>query len=822
MRLLPFIFLFFTTLSFAQITGKVTDVNQNPLSFVSIYLDGTVTGTTSNEEGDYSLSIQSTGSYTVVFQFLGYKTLRKKVNITQFPFELNTQLEEESITLSEVSISTKENPANEIIRNVIANKDKNTDKFKVYTAKFYSRGLFKIKNAPEKFLGQSLGDFGGGLDSTRSGIIYLSETISNIKYQKNPKRFSEKIVASKISGRDNGISFNRAEDANINFYDNSVEFGNDLVSPISTNAFSYYTYKLIGTFYEKSGKLISKIKVMPKRENDRVFVGDIYIVEDDWTVYGVDFTVTGIQVNIPAVDKLYLKQNYNYSTSNDAWVLISQTIDVKVDFFGFKFDGRFSSAYSEYNFNPNFDDSTFTNEVLSFEKKATEKDSVYWQKIRPVPLTLEEVTDYKIKDSIKVVRKSKKYLDSLNKIQNQFNFLSPILGYNYRNSYEDWSLNFSGLIDDLGFNTVKGFNTSLGMSYFKRINDQGKWWNMSGKLNYGFSDNRLRPVLYFNKRWNNFSRPTLNISLGVETPQFNERSPISKLNNLISSLLYRNNFLKIYEKQFVKVRYSEEIKNGIYFNTSLEFANRKPLFNTTNYSWASEAKRGFYTSNNPLNPTDFVTPSFEEHSVGIATVGATFVFNQKYLSYPDQKFNLGNNKYPTLNVQYRKTFGARQSRFNSDAFIASLRQYINFGNYGAMRYYVRGGMFLEKRDIALMDQFQTIGNVLRAPIGLAQNSFNLLPYYEFFSNDRYAEAHLEHNFRGAILGRLPLVNKLNFNLVLGAKSLTMPGRNPYSEFSVGLDNLGFGKWRFLRIDYVKSFNAGIQNDGLLFRLKLLN
>ena len=292
-----------------------------------------------------------------------------------------------------------------------------------------------------------MGDFGGGLDSTRSGIIYLSETVSEIKFQKKPKKFKEKIIASKVSGRDNGISFNRAEDANINFYENSVEFGNDLISPISTNAFSYYNFKLIGTFYDKNGKLINKIKATPKRKNDRVFDGDIYIVEDDWALYGVDVSVTGAQVNIPLVDVLKLKQNYNYANENDAWVLISQSIDFKVNFFGFKFNGRFSSAYSEYDFTPDFKEKTFTNEVLTFEDKATEKDSVYWNNLRPVPLTPEEVKDYKIKDSIKVVRESKTYLDSVNKIQNKFNPVAPLTGYTYRNSYDKWSLSFKCLID---------------------------------------------------------------------------------------------------------------------------------------------------------------------------------------------------------------------------------------------------------------------------------------------------------------------------------------------------------------------------------------
>jgi hypothetical protein len=823
MKKITILFFLFVSASFvAQVKGKITDTKNSPLSFVSVYLNKTFTGTTSNDNGEYVLDLTKKGKYVIVFQFLGFKTVKKEVEISSFPFNLNVKLEEESVQLSEISISTKDNPANRIIRNVIANKEKNTDKFANYTAKFYSRGLYRIKDAPKKFLGQNLGDFGGGLDSTRSGIIYLSETISDIKFQKKPKNFKENIIASKVSGRDNGISFNRAEDANINFYENSVEFGNDLISPLSTNAFGYYKFKLEGTFYDKNGKLINKINIIPKRKNDAVFSGSLYIVEDDWALYGADVSVTGAQVNIPVVDVLKLKQNYNYSKENDAWVLISQSIDFKVNAFGFKFDGRFSAAFSNYNFTPNFNEKTFTNEVLTFEKEATEKDSSYWTSLRPVPLTSEEVKDYKIKDSLKVLRKSKKYLDSVNKKQNKFSLLSPITGYTYRNSYEKWSLSYNGLIEDLGFNTVQGFNTSMGASYFKNINDKGNWWNAGVKVNYGFSEKRARPIFFFNKKWNNISRPRISFSGGVTTAQFNGRNPISKMDNLVRTLLRRENYLKIFEKEFANIGYSEEIKNGVYFSSSLEYANRKPLFNTSNYSFARQSKTDPYTSNNPLDLVNYTNAAFIEHKIASLKLGVTFIFNQKYLSYPDRKFNIGSTKYPTLSLLYRKNFGASNSELNSDVFVANIRQNIALGNYGKLAYNLRGGMFLKRKDIAFMDNLQANGNQLFFITDNQLNSFGLLAYYKFYTNDKYAEAHIEHNFKGALLGKIPLINKLNFHLVGGAKSLFMADSKPYTEYAVGLDNIGFGKWRFLRVDYVKSFHAGIKNDGFLLRLKILN
>lgn len=813
-------FLLFTLGSFAQIKGNVTDTDGKPLSFVSVYLENTLTGTTTNDNGYYELPVQKTGNYVVVFQYLGYKTLKKTANIKSFPFALNASLEEEKVVLDEVTVSATENPANAIIRSAIDAKDKNTDKFSNYTAKFYSRGLFRVKDAPEKILGQSLGDLGGGLDSTRSGIIYLSETVSEIAFQKRPRNFKEKIIASKVSGSDNGISFNRAEEANFSFYNNVVDVAESkLVSPLADGAFGYYRYKLEGTFYDKNGTLINKIAVTPKRDGDRIFKGFIYIVEDEWAIYGVDLTTSGKQIGIPMIGDLRFKQDYNYTDAYKAWVLISQSIDFKFGFFGFNVDRRFSAAYSKYDFVPKFSETTFSNEILSFAEGAREKDTVYWNSLRPVPLTMEEVSDYILKDSIKVVRKSKKYLDSLDRKNNKFNWLSPITGYTYRNSFKKWSITFNSPLENISYNTVQGWNSSAGLSYFKRQNDKGKWISLGANVNYGLSDKEVRPVFYFTKKWNNQERPRLNISGGITTRQFNGRNPINRINNTVFSLVREENYLKIYEKSFARVAYSQEVSNGVYMSTSLEYAEQTPLFNTTDYVMFGRDDVAF-TSNNPLDPNDNTTAPFRRHNILSFNLGANIVFGQKYLSYPTGKFSVGNPKFPRLYLGYRKNFGSGISEYNSDLLLARLNQYVSTGNSGEFQYMMRGGLFLEQKDIPFMDYLHANGNQLRLlPQGY---SFGLLDYYTLSNNDKYAEAHVAHNFKGFLLGKIPLINKLNYHLVVGAKGLFTGGNKPYSEYSVGLDNIGFGKWRFLRVDYVRSNFGGVENSGFLFGITLFD
>ncbi|WP_431165971.1 DUF5686 and carboxypeptidase regulatory-like domain-containing protein [Tenacibaculum halocynthiae] len=819
-KITTFIFLLSSIISFSQMKGKITDTKGKSLPFVSVYLENSITGTTSNNNGDYNLNIEKTGNYTIIFQFLGYKTAKKNVTINKFPFTLNVSLQEEQVSLDEVQINSKENPANAIIRNTIANKNKNTNKLGKYTSDFYSRGMFKIKNAPKKILGQEVGDLGGGLDSTRSGIMYLSETISKITYQKKPKKFKEHIVASKVSGQDNGISFNQADEVNFDFYENSFDLaGKQMVSPIADGAFGYYKYKLTGVFYNKNGKLVNKIELLPKRKNDPVFNGFIYVVEDDWSIYGANVNVSGSQVGVPMVKSLHIKQNYNYVPAIKAWTLVTQTIDFNAGIFGINFNGRFSAAYSNYNFTPNFTDNTFTNEVLSFAENATKKDTTYWNTIRPVALTNEEVSDYKLKDSIKVIRKSKKYLDSIDRKRNKFKPLNILTGYSYDNSYKKWSVNFSSPIENLNFNTVQGWNSSLSLNFNKRLNKTGKGFSTGVAVNYGLSDKKARPTGYFSYKWNNTSRPLLNISGGITTSQFDAKNPISKFWNTISSTMFERNYMKIYEKSFAKVSFSQEVINGLRLYSSIEFADRKPLFNTTDYVMFPK-KDIAYTSNNPIQPSNF-NSSFTPHQMWSFNLGASIQFGQKYWSYPNRKINIGNKKYPSLYIGYKKNFGSGNSNWNSDVIYSQLYQNIGLGNWGRFKYKIKGGLFLDKKDIPFMDYAHFNGNrLLIAPNSNYLNGFLALPYYQLSTNDKYGELHAEQNFKGALLSKVPLLNQLNFHLVAGAKGLFTGENKPYSEFSLGLDNIGFGKWRFLRVDFVRSNFNGQKENRVLFGIKL--
>ncbi|MEO0570839.1 MAG: DUF5686 family protein, partial [Bacteroidota bacterium] len=750
------------------------------------------------------------GTYTVVFKYLGYETKKEQIIVGEFPYKLNITLKEQVLSLDEITVKAEENPANRVIRNAIANRKKYKSELLAYTADFYSKGLIRIKEAPERILGQDLGDFGGGLDSTRSGIIYLSETLSEIS--KSKRAFKERILASKVSGDDNGFSFNNASDVNFSFYNNTITFGNELISPIADNAFSYYRYRLEGTFYDEGNRLINKIRVVPRRSDDRVFSGALFIVEDTWAIYALNFSVTGEQTRILPADTIYLKQDFNYIPSQNSWLKTLQRIDFQYSLFGFKGNGRFTAGYKNYDLNPSFSKKAFTNEVVSFEDSANKKDSIFWEAIRPVPLTTEERSDYGRKDSLQVIRKSQKYLDSVDAKGNRFNLGSLFFGYTYTNTFKDKYYTFTSPLANLSFNTVQGFRGAVELDYLKRNKEKGTRLNINTKLDYGLSDKRFRPQGSISYRFNNFSRPFLKLSGGNEVLQFNNNNPISPIGNTTLSLFLENNFAKFYERNFTELFYSQELINGVYMYATLGYEERNPLFNTTDFVLINGDNP--FTSNNPLDPQDFDNAAITRHDILKLSLTTRIRFGQKYLSYPDGKFNYSEDRYPTLFIGYEKGFAGSDDTNHFDQFKIRLAQDFSIVDKGRFHYNLKAGTFLEADNISFVDYQHFNGNRTRITRGNYLNSFFLLPYYDLSTNKSYVEGHLEHNFQGYIMGKIPLLKKLKSHLIINGNSLATSNNSPYYEWGVSLGNLGWKKFRFFRIGFVQSHFEGTTENGL--------
>jgi hypothetical protein len=106
----------------------------------------------------------------------------------------------------------------------------------------------------------------------------------------------------------------------------------------------------------------------------------------------------------------------------------------------------------------------------------------------------------------------------------------------------------------------------------------------------------------------------------------------------------------------------------------------------------------------------------------------------------------------------------------------------------------------------IMDYVHFNGNqtLINSPRG-AMNSFKLLPYYDHSTLDGYIEGHLEHNFKGFFLGKIPFVKELKFEEITSVNYLIQENDFRYLEYSIGISNIGWSLFRLFRVEYTWAF-----------------
>jgi len=778
-----------------SISGKVTDQEGQPLPFANVYLKGTSKGTTTNLEGNYKIEMMD-GNYEIVFRFIGYKTLTKEVEVNRQEMVLNVSLEKEQYSLKEVVIAAGEDPAYAIIRNAIRMRKFYREQVEEYSADVYIKGLQRLIKWPKKFLGQPvvLNDF---VDSV-SHIIYLSESVSKFNF-KQSDQVREEMISSKVSGNSRAFSWNQASDMLFNFYENLMETEispRGVVSPISANALFYYKYRLEGTYFENN-VMINKISVIPERKNDPVFSGTIFIQDSTWRIHSLDLYLTK-NSQILFVDTLSIKQVFvPVSSDNSVWMPASNQFTFHFDLLGFEGNGNYVGIFSNYNLNPGFANNFFKGEVMKVNEDANKKDTSYWASVRPVPITSEEQLDYLKKDSAQSRKESKPFLDSLDRKTNKLGFGKIFLtGYNYRQRYKKQAFDFSPIIQNVQFNTVEGLNFSLVPEYTKTYENKRKII-FTPFLKYGIANKTFNGTLRTQFNYNRERFSSVAVEGGRNSVQLNDLNPISPLINTSYSLFGEKNYMKIYAKTYGLITYNTEVVNGINIHAIVEYAERSPLVNHTDYTFKNIGGRD-YSSNNPLNPVND-QPSFEKNQSLSAAINFRFRIKQKFMSRPDQKIIIG-SKYPTFILNYKKGFHSRFIRIGSDVNYDLIKggadDEMDLGLLGTLKYEVMYGKFLSHKSLYFMDYQHFNGNqTIFSSFGLRK--FNLLDYYAYSTTDQFIEAHIEHDFGGFIFNKIPLLRKLKLNEIAGFDYLRVPGSDDHFEVSFGLSKLGLIKAEFV-------------------------
>jgi Family of unknown function (DUF5686)/CarboxypepD_reg-like domain len=797
----------------AQVTGKVTDDKGEPLPYATVYVRNTSNGTVANASGEYRLNI-APGAQEIVFQYIGYITKVEQVTVTNKPMVVNGRLTPSDLQLNEVVITT-EDPAERIMREVIAKRKYYKNKVNEYTSDVYIKGFYKLLDAPTKLLGQEVGNMGGMLDTNRAGVLYLSESVSKVYFKTPPTRKKEVMISSKVSGDAQGYSINRSTLTDFDLYDERLNIDREILSPLADNAFNYYKFKWMGSYTDLNGFTIEKIKVTPRRPADPTFSGFLYVVDSWWNLAGADLALTGAAIKQPVLDTMRIQQQYVLLDKPDTWRLLTQVTSFKFGILGFKISGFFNGVFSNYNLNPQLEDNFFNREVFKIDKSATVQDTAYWTTVRPVPLTEEEKNDYVKKDSLQRIWKSKEYLDSLDRKSNRFRFNNLLFGYTWENSYKHRSISYPAAFSWIQFNTVQGWLLNIEPEWQRDSDDRGtKYWRAKGNLNYGFSEKKLRGWLTLRRRFESIKYSTLEVGGGTTTEQFNELRPIGRLVNTQYSLYAERNYMKLYDKMYAQANWSQVLKPGISFTGSAEWARRTPLVNTSSASWR-KSDESRYTSNAPIPALEGQT-DFAARDIFQLGIDLRFRIKQQYSTYPTYRA-YENSKWPDFTLRYRKAIaGVLGADADFDFVHLLIRQNdLTWGLGGYTEWSAGAGMFLRNKSLSFMDLYHPSGNqtILGSP-DRYNRSFLLLPYFAYATDQPFAEAHAQHHLQGWLLDKIPLLRKLNWKEVIGASMFyadqpsndpAFTGKLPYWELNLGFENIGYKAFRPLRIDVACGF-----------------
>jgi Family of unknown function (DUF5686)/CarboxypepD_reg-like domain len=817
------------------VKGTITNAaNREPLAFVSVYFKGGK-GVVSNEDGTYLLSTTNNKLNEVEFSYGGYKKITR--NITPGK-EILLDVQMEQPTMNEVVIKTKrgkyrnkDNPAVELIRKVIDNKDKNRiTAYDFVQYQRYEKMELSLTNKPEKLLkNKLLKNFVFILENqdTTKAVgkalvpVYLEETLSDRYYRKNPETQKTFITGQKkVNFGDfidnHGISsyVNRLY-ADIDVYDNNINIiTNQFLSPVAASAPTFYRFYIRDTVKENGTKLI-RMNFTPRNPADLLFRGTLYITLDsNYAVQKLNMTISK-NANLNWTRELHIKQEFEQGADGRYHLRLS---NMMAEFALSKgadggIVGERTISFKNFTVNQPAPDSIFKSKDLALGKEPPTLSDSIWLVARHQPLSAVEAKVYSNIDSLQGMKSYRRFMDIATLL---------LAGYKGFGGYEAGPVNTF-----YSFNPVEGFRLRAGGRTTPKFSSR---IYLENYLAYGFKDQKTKYFLSAAYSLNKKSIYTFPMSYVKLSYQYDTKIPGQELqfvaedNFLLSfkrgdndKFLYNNIFKADYVREFGK-------------NISYTF--------------------GFKTwKQSPAGAISFEKLDNTYGSI-VNNISTTELLAELRWA-PNEQFYQGKvyripifNKYPIFKLRYITGIkGLAGGEYNYQNLNLNIFKRIYLSQFGYADINAEAGYIFGKLPYPLL-------TVHRANQTYAYqlNSYNLMNSLEFIS-DHYAGINMDYYFNGFILNKLPLIKKLKLREVASVKVLYGGVRNendpatmqsvlkfpknnengtpttfalnnkPYVEVSVGLANI----FKLVRVDVVKRLtyldNPGISQWGIRARLK---
>ncbi|HEY9361633.1 MAG TPA: DUF5686 and carboxypeptidase regulatory-like domain-containing protein, partial [Chitinophagaceae bacterium] len=562
-----FILLILSSAATAQshrVYGKITNTKLEPLAFASIEVKEIRTGTITKEDGTYQLQLDE-GKYDLIITMIGYRPQIVTIIIRNGDTHKNIILEnEDSKGLEEVVIKVKgKDYAEEIIRNVIRNKDKIMAASGSYSCKVYIKAVQEdsLIKVPKKIKVPDTANANAGLQR-----MAMTEIALDYDYE-SPQRIKEKIFGVTKGKKADGLFYLSTTDGDFNFYNNLVKVPAvsevPILSPISYSGLMAYKFKTL-EIKNEGGKKIYIIHVKPRQMSNATVEGEIAIADSSWVILHTKFSFPGY--HLPEYDFFEVKQNYGF-INNKAWMITTQQFNYFSKTGKKKLSGYTTVSYKDFELNKIFDKKYFGAELSATAQSAYERDTVFWQTIRTQPLTEKEVRFIRYKDSIYTATHAKNYLDSMDRVINKITlkkvFLSGLTLHDHEKERSWYIQPLTAFYQPFQFG---GSRISLSFMYNKTYKSR-KSISLWNNLSYGINNQDVNGNIRFTKLYNPFNRGYYHIAL-ERNFQYIFRG------DAWINMLKRNN---IYLNNGISLGYSYEIKNGLFLFADFYFAFRRSV-----------------------------------------------------------------------------------------------------------------------------------------------------------------------------------------------------------------------------------------------------
>ncbi len=732
------------------VQGRVTDSNSgDPIPFANVVFSNTTVGATTDFDGYYTIT---TSDFTdsLIASYIGYK---RKSKVFSKSSRVNFQLEEDVISLQEVIFVAGENPAFEIMRNVVRNKpNNNKKKLSAYQYETYTKVEVDVDNISEEFRKKKIMqkitqvmdsiDQIAGEDGKPILPLFISETISNFYYRSDPKLRHEQILKTKISGvgvEDGSMvsQFIGSSFQEYNFYNNWLNIvSKEFVSPIVDSWRLYYEYDLTDSLYI-GDDYCYRLDFFPKSEQDLAFKGTIWVTKKEYALKQVDVTV-GKTANLNYIEKIKIQQELAI-TEEGPWLPIKNRVLIDIGEITNKSAGMLAKFYTS-NKNIKVNDvknlSFYELPILLSEDYRLNNDESYWEQYRHEPLSATEISVRNMIDTLRSIPIIKSYTSILKIVFTGYKKVGKVDLGPYSSLYANNTVE--------GHRVQLGFRTNIGFSYN---------WVLGGRVAYGTKDQRLKyqgSVKYIASR-KHWTELTASYTRDIDQVGLSE-------NDLIGNAVFRTAtkfgvLIKPYRYNETKLGIQRQLFKGF---------RQRVLFNKREYQpIPNHFDFAYYTDSDDLSSPQAV--NFTSTEVVLET---RYAKDELFIQYDNDRISLGTNKWPIFTLRYTHGFeGLLGGDFSYHKLFLNARKDLKMGFFGVSNFSLTGEYNFSALPYPLLKVH--IGN---ESIFYTSAAYNLMNFSEFVS-DRYTSLKYSHHFEGFLLNRIPLMKKLKWRTLATANIL---------------------------------------------------